>query len=117
MRTAEDSNKILQLYTETCKQVGENCELKSIVRCGQSGCGLTDTEFHCGNGILRRVTEKSFPQGGEAVQLLVLQKQLPALEALTLCLEMGWMPILVSAKLGPQFIILVYHERIRSLEM
>jgi midasin len=97
MRTAEDAEKILLLYAETCKGAGDGFELNSIVKCGQSGYILTGTEFICGNGRLKRCSGNSV-HGGETLQLLSLQKQLPALEALTICLEMGWMPILVSAE-------------------
>lgn len=110
MRTAEDSQKILQLYTETLQRTEDELKLNSIVKCGQSGYTVTKSEFHCGNGLLRRFRKNDVFHGTETMGLIVLQKQLPALEALTICLEMGWMPILVSGKRDA-----VYHQPFKMI--
>jgi len=110
MRTKEDAEKVLALYSQTCSELGSPVALDSLLRCGQTGVALMEKELVLGNAVLARVGERG--RETNETPLLVLQKQLPALESLALTLEMGWMPILVSEYLYQQILtIYMSHDR------
>jgi midasin len=100
MRCSKDRANVLQLF---CEMYGEVFHLRmhpNRLLWGQNNALILEDRVVCGNGLIERIDRVS---GMTDNQLLVLQKDLPYIEALISCLKTGWMPILVNIFVSSSF--------------
>jgi len=93
MRSSVDREKVLELFCTIYKNTLNSMIDASQLRSGRSEIQLLESNLICGHSSIKRVDRPGMTDS----QLLVLQKDLPCLEALSTCMKIGWMPILVSA--------------------
>jgi midasin len=94
MRGAGDRDRVHALYREVASEVGVSLPAHALLRLGSTPLLILEEKVVVGEAVLGRGQDPA-PSALQQTPLL-LQKQSGALEGLGLCLEMGWMPILVG---------------------